>query len=131
MLGNMSEKEFLWKQYDQMVELYKFYFGVSIQLYLLFYGITGGILTFYFANINIDTIRYSLLLPVAMSIVFGTLLFYGSTLLRVLSEQVETIAETLNLSVFPDTSVLILFFRISSIIFACVAIAILYLFLTH
>lgn len=53
------------------VELYKFYMDLTVKFNVFYYAVTGAILSFYFANQNIDDVKYSLLLPILMSIAFA------------------------------------------------------------
>ena len=84
----LSERELLWRQYNLHVDLYKFYLDIALKVNVFFYVITGGILTFYFANSNERLIRYSLLLPIILSIGFGGVFIYGSILMSVVREDI-------------------------------------------
>lgn len=67
----MDTLEILWRQYSLTVELYKFYMDLTVKFNVFYYAVTGAILSFYFANQNIDDVKYSLLLPILMSIAFA------------------------------------------------------------
>ena len=127
MSSQMINKEYLWKEYDQAIGLYKFYFSLTLQIYIFFYGITGGIVTFYFANKNIAYVQYSLILPMIMSFLIAFLFAYGSKLISVVGNQINHLAKKLNVYAYPNTSVLKIFFIFSSILFVSTGIAMIYL----
>ena len=117
----LSERELLWRQYNLHVDLYKFYLDIALKLNVFFYVITGGILTFYFANSNERLIRYSLLLPIILSVAFGGVFIYGSILMSVIRTDIFQIRDKLNLDVAPDVRVLSVLLRVFAIIFFVVA----------
>jgi hypothetical protein len=117
----LSERELLWRQYNLHVDLYKFYLDISLKLNVFFYLITGGILTFYFANSSEPLIRYSLLLPIILSVAFGGVFIYGSILMSVIRRDIFQIRDNLNLDVAPDVRVLSVLLRVFAIIFFVVA----------
>jgi hypothetical protein len=117
----LSERELLWRQYNLHVDLYKFYLDIALKLNVFFYLVTGGILTFYFANSNERLIRYSLLLPIILSVAFGGVFIYGSILLSVTRADIFQIRDKLNLDTAPDVRVLSVLLRVFAIIFFVVA----------
>jgi hypothetical protein len=117
----LAERELLWRQYNLHVDLYKFYLDIALKLNVFFYVITGGILTFYFANSAERLIRYSLLLPIILSIAFGGVFIYGSILVSVIRKDIFRIRDKLDLEVAPDVRVLSVLLRVFAIIFFVVA----------
>ena len=117
----LSERELLWRQYNLNIDLYKFYLDIALKVNAFFYVITGGILTFYFANSNERLIQYSLLLPIILSIAFGGVFIYGSILLSITREDIFSIRDKLNLETAPDVHVLAVLLRVFAIIFFVVA----------
>src|SRR6185436_12214741 len=95
MHDNMSNQEMLWRQYNLQIELYKYYLDLSIKANSFFYFITGSILAFYFANSTLPLIKYSLLLPMIMSVAFGGIFFYGSFLIGVVRSEIFTLRDKL------------------------------------
>ena len=128
---NLPNQELLWRQYNLLVDIYKYYLDMTLRVNLFFYGITGAILTFYFANTNIDLIQYSLLLPIAMSLGFGGLFFYGSFLLNITRDDIFDLRDQLELDTAPDAMVLSLSLRVFGIIFLGVAIAMIIVLIRH
>lgn len=129
-MSEKSELDIIWKEYDQIVELYKFYFGITIQVHMFFYGVTGGILAFYFANTNVEGIKLALILPIAISIILAIIFAYGAKLMSVQGGQLILLAEKLNLSAYPNTTVLKFYFIASSLLFLGIAIVITFMVLT-
>lgn len=139
-LPNKNEKlscrqeDLLCKQYETLVDLYKFYLTLALNTNIFSYAITGGILSFYFkeqATIaeqqivqNVDILQFSLVLPIIYSILFGFLSFRGSYLLKKnVQDHIYKICESIKLLKAPDMGTAVIFLRISSIIYFCVAIA--------
>jgi hypothetical protein len=118
----MADKETLLHQYDMAVELYKFYMEFAIKLNLFYYAITGGILSFYFANPTIEGIKYSLLLPVVMSVAFAIFFIYGAILMTPLRREVFAVRDALELRVSPDLGVLSVLLYIFALVFTVTAI---------
>jgi hypothetical protein len=123
----MPANDVLLKQYDIAVELFKFYLDLIIKLNVFYYAVTGGILSFYFSNLDVEGIKYSLLLPFAMSISFALFFTYGACLMKPLREEVFAVRDALNLRVSPDLHVLTVLLIIFTILFLLVAISCSYL----
>ncbi len=113
--------DLLWKQYSLHIELYKFYLEIVIKLNLFYYAITGPMLSFYFSRSNESLLKYSLILPVAMSIALGIFFIYGIRRLKVVRQDVFNLRDQLSLSVAPDLNVLSYLLLIFSILFFLVA----------
>jgi hypothetical protein len=123
----MSQIEILWKQYQQNIDLYKFYMDLLVKFNIFYYAVTGGIVSFYFSHIDIDKIGYSLLLPILMSICFSGFFIYGAYLMKYLREEVFEIGNKLNLKVAPDVGVLSVLLYIFSGIYFIISISLAYL----
>jgi hypothetical protein len=122
----MESTEILWSQYKQNVELYKFYMELIVKFNIFYYAVTGAIVSFFFANQSIPNIKYSLLLPIIMSIAFAVFFIYGAVLMRYLREDVFNIRDSLELQVAPDVGVLSVLLYMFSVIFLLVAGALSY-----
>ena len=101
--------DLLWKQYALYVDLYKFYLDAVIKMNAFYYGVTGGILAFYFKNSSVRLIKYALLFPILASLALALLYFYGAVLIRILRDDVFKIRDALRLSTAPDLGVLSIF----------------------
>ena len=117
----MDSTEILWGQYKQNVDLYKFYMELIVKLNVFYYAVTGAIVSFFFANQTIPDIKYSLFLPIIMSIAFAGFFIYGAILMGFLREEVFKIRDALGLEVAPDAGVLSVLLYIFSVIFILVA----------
>lgn len=125
----MDRSELLWRQYSQNVELYKFYMDLALKFNIFYYAVTGAILSFYFAQngdgavpVPDSNIKYSLLLPILMSVAFAGFFIYGACLMRHLREEVFAIGDELGLAVTPDLRVLSVLLFIFSSVFIVVAV---------
>ena len=126
----MNDRDLLWNQYKQNSDLFKFYMELIIKLETFYYAITGAIFSYYYAHssASVDNIKYSLLLPLIMSLAFAGFFFYGAILLRHTREETFEIRDKLGLSVAPDVgvlSILLYIFASISIVIGCICIYIL------
>lgn len=115
--------EVLWKQYAMWVDLFKFYIDITIRINIFYYAITGAILSYYLSHSSEPLIKYSLLLPVGMSLAFLLLFIIGMILLEVSRREVFSIRDELGLIAAPEFRVLSLILAIFSFLFLVVAIA--------
>lgn len=129
----MEKEEFdkLWCQYEHNTELYKFYFDLFIKINLFYYGITGGIITFYFTHRTIEVVKYSLLLPILVSLAFAILFWIGASMIKIIGHDIRRLSNDLVLYTYPDTSMLVLGFKLSSIFYFIVLSSMVCLFFIH
>jgi amino acid transporter len=103
----MNNRELLWKQYELNVDLYKSYLDLAIKMNIFYYAITGAILSFYFAHPDENLVKWSLALPLIMSIVLGVFFVICAWLARVPRNETFKIREALGLMAAPEIGVLI------------------------
>ena len=121
-------RETLLKQYQTHVDLYKHYLELSLKVNIFYYAVTGAILSFYFAKAHDnDIIRYSLLLPFLMSVLFAIIFIYSSIILNVTRSEVFQIRDWLGLRTAPEFNVLKYFLRASASLFILVALGLIML----
>jgi len=125
----MPDKEILWKQYAQNVDLYKFYLDLVVKMNVFYYGITGAILTYYFGHSSDPLSRFALLLPIIFSLAISAIFLYGSVLLRVARAELFRIRDQLGLDAAPEMMVLIVFLRVfgAILILVCVALVVFFI----
>jgi len=117
------DTDILWKQYNLHVDLYKFYLDFILKFNTFFFLITGGLLTYYLANTSKELLRFSLLLPMLMSLGFSAMCFYGAHLLKVTREEVFQIRDRLGLESAPDLIVLSVMLYGFGVLFIIVVLA--------
>jgi hypothetical protein len=117
----LSSRDILWKQYELNADLYKHYLELMLKFNVFFYAVTGAILSFYFSKTDVGVIKYSLLLPIIMSICFGVLFIYAANAVRVVRQEMFDIRDKLDLDTAPEFNVLIAVLIISSILLFTVA----------
>ena len=120
----MDGAEALWRQYSMQVDLYKHYLKIAIEFNVLYYAITGAILSYYLTHTSAPLIKYSLLLPLAMSVLFAGFFIYGAFLMKVSRNEVFEIRTSLGFSTAPDLNVLSVLLYIFAALMAIVAVAI-------
>lgn len=114
-------RELLWRQYSMSIDLFKHYLKLVVEFNVFFYAITGGVVSYYFAHSGEPLMRYALLLPFVMSILFGLFFIYGAHLMGYLRREVFSIRDALQLKTAPDLQVLSVFLVISALLMLCVA----------
>ena len=127
-MSNNPDNDLLWRQYELHIDLYKHYLKLVIKFNVLYYAITGAILSFYFSQENVDIIRFSLIFPVAMSLCFSIFFIYGSKLVKVVREEVFSIRDQLGLFAAPEMRVLQILLFISALLYSIVAISLTLIF---
>ena len=118
----MERVEMLWRQYSQNIELYKFYMDLVIKFNVFYYAVTGAIISFFFANPDIENLKYSLVLPLIMSVAFSGFFIYGAILMKHLRMEVFQIRDDLELKVAPDVGVLSVLLYIFAGVFSFIAL---------
>lgn len=126
-MTNNVDKEFLWRQYQINIDLYKHYLELTLKFNVFYYAVTGAILSFYFSQSDINLIRFALLLPIVMSIGFGIFFFYGAKLMAIVRVELFEIRDALEFYSAPDVNVLSFLLRLSALLFFVVAFCLLFL----
>lgn len=126
----MEKAEALWRQYELHVDLYKYYLKLALEFNFLYYAITGAILSYYFAHSDLPLVKYSLVLPVVMSVLFCGFFMYGAYLIEASRTDVFQIRDSLKLDVAPDLNVLSVLLRLFAALMCVVAVAIVVLMST-
>ena len=124
----MEDKELLWRQYAMNIDLYKHYLKLSLEFNVFYYAITGAIFSYYFAHQDSEYVKYSLVLPLLMSILFACVFMYGATLMQNSRNEVFEIRDALGLRVAPELRVMSVLLGVFAILMGAVAIGILYIF---
>lgn len=119
----MNDRELLWRQYSQNVDLYRFYMELVIKLNVFYYAVTGAILSYYFSHTTMESVHLSLVLPLVMSVAFAGFFIYGALLTSVLRADVFAIRDALQLRAAPDLGVLSVLLYIFAVVFLIVASA--------
>ena len=104
--GPKPSREDLWKQYELQVDLYKAYLDATIKLNGWYYAISGAIMSFYFSKSDVALLKWSLLLPLFLSIGLTILFFAGAWLLEASREDVFRLRDELGMQVAPEFRVL-------------------------
>lgn len=121
MSNDPGAREILWRQYQQNVDLYKFYLDIVVKLNIFHYAVTGAILSFFFTRSEISDAKYSVLLPLVMSCAFAVLFVYGAVLNRITRAEQFAIRDDLGLSAAPDFGVLSVILYIFAFVFLLTA----------
>lgn len=118
LVNHMDKRELLWNQYQQNIDLYKFYMDLTVKFNIFFYAVTGAIVSYVLAkHKSNDLIQYALILPLAMSFCFALFFSYGAYLMGILRSHTFIIRDTLNLQVAPDVGVLSILLCLFAFIF--------------
>jgi hypothetical protein len=123
----MPNPNLLWKQYELCIELYKHYLKLLVEFNLFYYGVTGAVVSYGLVHIEDRLVRYGMLLPVFMSILFGAYFIYGAYLMRFMRAEVYAIRDALGLQTAPELGVLTWFLIVSTTLMATVAVGVCFL----
>lgn len=111
------------KQYQMMVDVHKFYFEIVLKFLIFHYAVTGGILSFYLSKPNVGVMRFTLIFPIFMSLIFSAFTFFGSTRVDYMEEEVIRVTDMLGLDVYPDPAFLKYMLRVAGLLNVAIAIA--------
>ncbi len=117
----MDDRELLWKQYNLNVDLYRSYLELVIKINIFYYAVTGAILSYYFAHSKEALVKWSLLLPLVMSVALGVFFLIGACLARVPRKETFKIRDALGLLAAPEIGVLIILLAIFAVLMFLVA----------
>ena len=117
------DPEFVWRQYNLWIDLYKFHMELLLKANTFFYLITGGILTFYLAHPEQKMLRFSLVLPIVIGVALAATFFYGMRFVGVKRREVQRLGSLMNCGVPPDVNALPVLLLASAIILSGVVFA--------
>jgi len=124
------DTELLLKEFQLHVDLFKHYLDLVIKFNVFYYAVTGALLSYYFTNFKTETlVRWSLMLPIFMSVLFGGLFLGASRALPRVDTELGHISRLLNF-VMPEVSILryalvasgILFLGVGAVLFGAFVI---------
>lgn len=122
----MDESDIKWNDFKMSVDLHRSYLDLAIKLNMFYYAITGAILSFHFANSELPTGKYALILPVLLSIGLTIFFFWGAKLAYNLRFHIRTTAEELGLKAYPEGIVLVLLCIIFGTVLGIVSLALIW-----
>ena len=115
------DKETAMKQYQMMIDLHKFYFEIVLKFLIFHYAVTGAILSYYLSKPNTGVMRFALLFPIFMSVIFGAFVIFGSFSVKYIEEEVVVVTDHLGLYRYPDPKFLRYMLVVAGVL--CIAIA--------
>lgn len=119
----------LWKKYDNNMNLYKYYFDLSIKIIMWYSSVVGAIFAFFIANQSLKYIEYILIIPIFLSLILFALSSSFTQLLNVIEKRFIDLSKKLGMSTYPTTIALILIIRCCSLIFISIAVGLTIIFL--
>jgi uncharacterized membrane protein YeiH len=117
----MDDRELLWEQYNLNVDLYRSYLELVVKMNVFYYAVTGAIVSYYFTHATEPMVKWSLLLPLLMSVALGVFFLIGAWLARVPREETFKIRDALGLIAAPEIGVLIMLLIIVAVLMFVVA----------
>jgi len=122
-----NDKEILIKLLDKHIDLYKFYFEITVKINLFFYGITGAIMSYYYANKgDNEYLVFSLLIPLFFSGLLVVVFSYGARTLKPIQDEIVMISDKLDTHAIISIQSLKLFLQTSTVMFLLVFFGILF-----
>jgi hypothetical protein len=107
MADEPSEREILWRDYALSADLYKFYLDIIVKVNVLYYAITGGIVSFCLTQQAINYAKWGLVLPLLMSVCLTALFVCSAPLAVTLRAENYALAEKLGIEASHDFTPLI------------------------
>lgn len=101
-----KNRDDLLEHYKIHIDLYKHYLKLAIEVNVFYYAVTGAIISYYFVNKDISSIRFALLLPIAMSLLLAVLFIFGIFANQNSKSDIQRLGAELNLVVVPEFAVL-------------------------
>lgn len=87
----------LWERYTLYIDLYKYYFSISLKIIAFYFAVTGTIITYYFANLSISGIQAALWFPIVLSVAISILFGFGLATIDALEKDIETVVSRMEL----------------------------------
>lgn len=112
----------LLEQYKILMDLHKFYFELVLKFTVFHYAVTGGILSFYLSQKNEGFMKYALVFPIIMNLLFALFSFLGAWRNPPLAEEVERVTDLLGYEAHPDLHFLSIVLYLSSGLYFLIAL---------
>jgi len=98
----------LMKQYEMMVDVYKFHFDIVLKFITFYYAITGAILSFYMRQTKTSLVMNfaALALPIIMGSLFGFFALFGAKQVDAFTSEICEVTDHLHLKPFPNEDLL-------------------------
>lgn len=95
------------KQYQMMVDIYKFHFEIVLKFIIFYYAITGAVVSYYLSNQpHSGFMHFALVLPIFMGIALGLFAFFGADGVDPLKADIILVTKQLHLAPFPNVRLL-------------------------
>lgn len=114
-LNLMAENKVYLMQYENLVDLYKFYWDVALKVNSFFYLVTGSVLVYYAGHRSDLCVKFSVLVPAVLGLILFVVFVAGALWVRSFNEVFENLGEKLEFDYWPDVSIFVLFLSLSSL----------------
>lgn len=108
----------IWKQYEILVELYKFYFTLILSGCTFINGIIGVLTIYSIRNSVPQVIGFTILIAVS----FAVFLFFALPMVEELKASLENIVQKLGVGLVPHTKLLIYALKISFVMYCIITL---------
>lgn len=120
MENNLSDS--LWKQYDKNIELYMFYFNMTIKIIMWYLSVIGAVYAFFISNQTVKYISFLLIIPIFLSFLLMCLSASSISVLNHINNDLKDFSGRLDLKSYPNTIPLIWIMQASVVAFTLVMI---------
>jgi hypothetical protein len=120
----MEEKDFLWKQIEKDIELYKFYLELLLKSAVFVFAITGGIVSYFFSNEGKPLMTLSLFIPILMNLGFFLICLFSHKFAVVLKKEHYRLCKTAGIMVPYEMSPLPNMLSLFSVLYGIVVVGI-------
>jgi len=120
-----ATNDLLWRQYAIHVDLYKTHLDLVLKFNVLFYGLTGAIVSYYLSRPERRLLSLALILPLVLGVGLAVATLQAARAMRRVSSDIASIALSLGLETVPDLGVLIVLLRLSGTLFVVASVGLL------
>lgn len=120
----MDRKDFVWKQIEKDIELYKFYLELLLKSAVFMFGITGAIISYFLSNEGKPLMAFSLLVPMLLNFGFFLICLLSHKYAVVLKEKHYNLCESVDVMAPYEMSPLPNMLKLFSIIYGIMVIGI-------
>lgn len=123
----MNREDLDWKQYQLNVDLYRGYLDVALKMNGYYYAVTGAIVSYCLAHQDDSFMRWSLLLPLVMSVALAVFFALGGRAALVQRNETFSLGKKLGFEVVPEIGFLTFLLWISAVMTILVSLGLAWL----
>jgi len=117
-----ADRDFLWKQLEMHVALYRHYLELVLKFNAFYYAATGALLSFYLTRPDRHLLKYALIFLLLMSVVLAGFFTYAGMRQRFSRKVVVELTRQMGMTNWPEVNVLTVLLFVSAGLLVLVSI---------